>query len=196
EENGIPVTADKYELSIEQEKLESEKEVIEDLLAMAYENNLPPKAANTAAEWYLKTKEKEEEARIEQDAEVKSASEDALRAEWGNEYRANVNRIHGLLDMAPEGVKDKILNARFPDGTPFGSDPDSLKFLIDLAVQINPVTTLVPGAGDNIAGAISDELKNLETMMGNKNSEYWKGPKAADNQKRYLELVRAQEKMK
>ena len=194
-DNGIPEAPDKYDLTgVEFD--DEDKPVVDSFLASAHGANMSPDNVKATLDWYYQNETAQEEARIEADNELQTASEDTLRAEWGNEYRANVNRITGLLDTAPEGVKDKILNARFQDGTPLGSDPDSLKFLIDLALQINPATTLVPGAGDNINGAIADELAELESMMGSKTSEYWKGPKADKLQARYRELVDAQERMK
>lgn len=195
--NGIPEAPDKYDLNFESGLVigEDDKPIIDDFLNSAHSKNLPPDAVKSTIEWYYQNQEKMAEERAAADKELQNSTEDALRAEWGNEYRANLNRIHGLLDMAPEGVKDKILDARFIDGTPLGSDPDALKFLIDLALQVNPATTLVPGAGDNINGAIADELANLEKMMGNKTSDYWKGPHAEKNQQRYRDLVKAQERM-
>ena len=68
-----------------------------------------------------------------------------------------------------------------------GSNAEALKFLADLALIQNPTTTLVPPGGD-LQGALSDELKELQDMMRNKTSEYWKGPKAEGNQARVREL--------
>jgi hypothetical protein len=197
-ENGIPEAPDKYDLTFDNGLVigEDDKPIIDDFLSFAHDKNLSPDAVKAAVEWKFQHEEKMAEARAEQDAEVQQSTEDALRAEWGNEYRANINRITGLLDTAPEGVKDQILGARFQDGTPLASDPGTLKWLIDMALQINPATTLVPGAGDNVLGAVEDEIKTLEGMMGNRSSEYWKGPKAADMQKRYRDLVAGREKMK
>lgn len=197
ESNGIPASADKYELSLSDGLVigEDDKPIIDDFIEFAHSNNMAPSEVSTAVDWYMKNQEKIMEAREEADLELKTATEDKMRAEWGAEYRAHVNRISGLLDTAPEGVKDVILNARGMSGDPIMSDPGVMQFLVDLALEINPATTLVPGAGDNINGAISDEIKALEAMMGNKNSEYWKGPKANDNQARYRQLVDAQAKM-
>ena len=135
------------------------------------------------------------EAGAESDTIMATESEDKLRAEWGEEYRANINRIDGFLDTAPEGMREKILNSRMDDGTMLKSSPEIMKFLVDTALTVNPATTLVPGGGDNILGSITDEINNLKTLMGNKNSEYWKGPKAESNQKRYAELLDAEMKM-
>ena len=193
--NGIPEAADKYGLEYEDAD-DFDKTALSNLAATALERNMTPDQAKTAADWYFDMQDLQREERLNQDKTEQQASEDSLRAEWGDDYRGNVNRIQGLLDTAPEGVKEKLLGARFDDGTALGNDPDALKFLIDMALQINPATTLVPGAGDNIHGAISDELDTLKGMMGHKNSDYWKGPKAEKLQARYRELMTAQERIK
>jgi len=198
EGNGIPASADKYDLTFDDGLVvgEDDKPIIDDFLEFAHGKNMPANMAKEAIEWHYQNEEKIVEAMAENDAKIQAETEDALRADWGTEYRANLNRINGLLDTAPDGVKDKIWGARFADGSPLSSDQGALKWLIDMALDINPATTLVPGAGDNLKGAIEDEMKNFESMMGNKNSEYWKGPKAEGNQQRYRDLLEGKEKMK
>lgn len=200
EGNGIPASADKYDLTFDDGLVigEDDKPIIDDFLSFAHEGNMSPKDAKAAIEWHYHNEEKLVEAMAENDAKIQGETEDALRADWGTEYRANINRINSLLDTAPEGVKDKIWGARFDDGSPLSSDQGALKWLIDMATQINPVTTLVPGAGDNIAGAIQDEITTIEVEMAKPKSvsEYWKGPKSEGMQKRYRELLEGKERMK
>lgn len=197
ESNGIPLTADKYELSLSDGLVigENDQPIIDDFIEHAHSVNMSPSDVSNAVDWYMKNQEKIMEARQEADLEIKAATEDKLRADWGPEYRSNINRIKGLIATAPEEVGDMLMNARSQNGDPIMSNPDVMQFLVDLALEINPATTLVPNAGDNINGAIEDEIKALESMMGNKNSEYWKGPKADDNQARLRQLYAAREKM-
>lgn len=181
--NSIPESAEKYEFD----------ESNASLAQLAFENNMTPENAKLALGWHESQAEAQQNALEDADAKDIEATEDALRSEWGNEYRTNMNKVHGLLDTAPEGFREQLMDARLKDGTMLGSDPNALKFLAGLALLQNPTTTLVPAGGD-LASAISDEIKELEGMMGHKTSEYWKGPKADDNQARYRELVAAQSK--
>lgn len=198
QENGIPESPDKYDLKFDSGLVigDVDKPFIDDFLKSAHENNMSPSHVKAAIEWWHQNREKQVEARYEADQRATQEAEDTLRAEWGQEYRTNVNRVKALLEQAPEGVKDKISNARLEDGTPLASDPDTLRFLVGLARDLNPVSSLVPGAGVNVKSAIDDELKTLETKMGNKNSDYWKGPFADKNQQRYRELMDAKMRMK
>ena len=190
---GLPDSFDKYEVG--QDVGENDKEVIDRFLEFAYGENMTPDGVKSAVKWFYQDRDAMTEAGAESDALVATESEDKLRAEWGEEYRANMNRVDGFLDTAPEGMREKILNSRMDDGTMLKSSPEIMKFLVDTALTINPATTLVPGAGDNILGSITDEINDIKVMMGSKNSDYWKGPKAEGLQKRYAELLEAQEKM-
>ena len=195
-EHGIPASPDKYDLKFDDIAIDDEdKPIIDELLKAAHNAHYTPEQAKTAIKWYYDQKDAEAEQRQTLDKQIAQETQDALRAEWGPEYRRNINLINGLLDTGPAGVKDKLLGGRLADGTPIGSDPDVIKFLIDIALQINPVTTLVPNAGGNISGAIDDEIRKLEGMMGDRSSEYWKGPYAEKNQARLRELYSARERL-
>lgn len=185
---GIPEAPDKYDLGEVDENLKAS------VAQRAFESNLSPQVAKTFVDWHTDQLEAEKEALAEADLAANETTEDELRAEWGNEYRTNINKINGLLDTAPEGVRDDILGARLASGKPLGSDSNALKFLIDLALIQNPTTTLVPDGG-NMADSIQDEILSLESMMGNKHSEYHKGPKSDKLQTRYRELISARDKV-
>jgi len=174
-ENGIPESAEKYEFEDES------------LKAMAFENNLKPEVAQVALDWRTAQQTAADDALAETDQKDTDDTEDALRSEWGNEYRVNMNKIHGMLDGAEKGIKEQLMGARLGDGTMLGSNPAVLKFLADLALIQNPTTTLVP-AGRDLHGSLAEELKDLQNMMRNKTGEYWKGPKAEGHQARVREL--------
>lgn len=195
-ENGIPESPDKYDIKFDEDMDDSEKARYSEVLKFAHESNLTSSQAQRIIDGIREIGDKRAEERQAKDQQIAQATQDALRAEFGADYRQNINMIHGLLETAPSGVKARLLGGRMADGTPIGSDPSVLKFLATLARQINPITTLVPGAGANIAGAIDDEMAKLEKMMGDRASEYWKGPSAEKNQARYRELASAKARAK
>ena len=86
------------------------------------------------------------------------------------------------------------MSARLADNTPVLSSPEIMQWLLNQALSANPTSTLVPSGG-SMAESLSVEIKTLEGMMGNKTSEYWKGPKAEDNQARYRKLIDARDKL-
>lgn len=196
-ENGVPEKPEGYyeHLKFDDGLVigDDDKPVVDDFLKAAHANNFPPDVAKAAVEWYFNQQDAAAEARAQADHDVAQKTVDALRAEWGPEYRTNMNGMKALLETAPAGVKDRLMNARQADGTPVMSDPDTLRFLVGLYRQINPVTTVVP-AGDDAAMAksIDDELAQIKDVMAKDRKRYNNDPKM---QERYRQLLGAKERL-
>lgn len=193
-DNGIPEkpTEYKFELGGGKALPDADKPVIEALQKHAHEANMRPEQFQATAHWLLGERRRRSEGMREKDAQFQLDSEDALRAEWGQGYRENVNRITAFLDGAPKGVKDTIMGARGPDGKPLGSHPQVLRWLTDLARQTNPAGVVLPGAGGNLASSIADEIASIEKFMKEDRSAYNKDEK---KQARLRELYSAREKV-
>jgi hypothetical protein len=87
------------------------------------------------------------------------------------------------------------MGGRLANGTLIANDPSMLRWLASLSREVNPTATVVPGSGVNAAQAIQSEMQNLQTMMGDRSSEYWKGPKAEALQARFRDLASVQDKI-
>jgi hypothetical protein len=166
-ENGIPEAADKYDLKLSDGLTigDEDKPIIGEFLKAGLEVNLNNSQASKVVDWYYGEVERQTEAREAADQQAATAAQDALHAEWGPEYRANINMIESLLDTAPNGVKDKFKFGRLADGTPIMADPDTIRWINGMARQINPVTSIVPNAGGDLAGAIDSEIAGIEKVM-------------------------------
>lgn len=192
-ENGIPEAPDKYDLKLADGLVvgADDKPLIDKLMVSMHKVNAPAGIASEVVNFYYQTKQEEEAARQTKDAEAARAASDALHAEWGAEFRPNMNMIDGLLDTAPAGVKDLLKFGRLSDGTPIMAHPDAIRWLNNMAREINPVTTVVPNAGANVSGAIDDEIKKIETAMRTDRKAYNADDKM---QARYRELLNARER--
>lgn len=197
-ENGIPDAFDKYEVKLGNGLTigEDEKPFIDEFLKAAHGANSTPEQVNGILSWYYDTVQKREEEMHVADNNYRREAEDALRSEWGGDYRPNINLITSLFDQAPEGLKDNMLSARTADGKLLGDHPDFIKFMVGLAREVNPIATVVPGAGANAGMAIDEELGKLTKLAGDYDSEYWKGPNSANLQKRMDDLLAAKARMK
>lgn len=189
-DNGLPEAPDKYSLDglVIGEK---DKPFIDNFLKAAHSKNLSNEQAAAVVEWHFANQEAQMDAREQKDRETAKQVQDGLRQEWGGEYRANMNRVESLLGTAPSGVKEKLLSARFQDGTAVFNDPNVLKFLAGLSMEISPATTLVGSGGDQI-GAIGDEIGKIEKFMRTNKQEYFKDEAM---QLRYRNLLAAKEKL-
>lgn len=195
-DNGIPEKPGDYDLTLPGGYVigEADKPVIDEFLQHAHTANMRPEQVQGALSWYYETQEKQAQALAEADARTFSDTEDALRQEWGTDYRRNVNLAASILDAAPAGVKENMLGARLADGTALGNNPDVLRWLTTMAREINPLATVVPGSGATATAALDNEIATIEARMGGDaatRAAYFKDDKA---QARYRELIAVRDK--
>lgn len=185
EAHGIPESADKYDLTGFKVS-DEDKPMIEAYLAKAHATNQTPEQVKAGIEAYFEIGNKITEQRHAQDAELFKTAEDTLRSEWGTDFRRNMGLINALLDGAPAGVKEQVLKGRLADGTPVGSHPDTLRWLLQLELERNPVGVVVPGAGANMKQSVDDEIKKIENFMASNRKAYNADEKM---QQRYRDLL-------
>jgi len=199
--NGIPEKADGYfeKLPDDVKVDEADRAVIAPYLAAMHELNLTPAQVGKLVAVRNQELETMVEQRTTQDNTLRTQTEDALRKEWGNDYRSNINNIHTMLSGAPEEVRDAIMHARTPDGTPLVGTPETVRWLAQLARQMNPFGTIVGPAGDALDGkGVEARISELNRWMGAPNGSadykrYWGDPKV---QAEYRELLDAQARMR
>jgi hypothetical protein len=184
-QNNVPEKWEDYNLDLESGMIigDDDKDSINDFLKYAHENNVSEPLAKKIIEFDLSRREQATAKMAEEDAQDRQLSEDALRADWGNDYRANINLINNMLSNAPEGVKDNLTGARLGDGTLLANNPGVLKYLSELARDINPVNTLVPSGG---ADSIVSEMDQIQKYMKSNYDDYMKDERM---QARYRELL-------
>jgi hypothetical protein len=192
-EHGIPETPDKYDLK--DAKVEGiPQDLLTEVFNEAHASNQTPEQVKATIKAWNKISNTVSEKRVEADLKFQKDGEDALRAEWGGEFRRNINLVHGLLDGAgSEGLKESLLSARLPNGQPIGSSPEVLKMLVSLALIQNPTGVVVPGGDGNQAKGIDDEIAGIEKTMRENRSQYNKDERM---QARYRDLLGAREQMK
>lgn len=192
--NGIPDKPEGYDLG-KGAKVTPEAQVLLDrYLPIAHAANMTPDQVKANLGFIAAMNKSDAVAQAERDVELEDAGEELLREEWGGEYKKNINFIHNLLNGAatPE-FKDKLLGGRLADGTPIGSDPTALRFLMQLALVQNPTGTLVAGFNENPAEGVDAEISKIEKVMREDRAAYNKDTKM---QERLRELYGARENLK
>jgi hypothetical protein len=191
-EHGIPDTPEGYEISID-ESLEISPEteaVLEGFIEAAHNADMLPGQVQAAMEYLLSSQEDAKAKLAERDMQARVDAEEALRSQWGPEFRLNINAIDHMFAQAPDGVKDLFLGARGPDGSVLANNPLMLRWLADLSREINPMATVVP-SGSNMA-SLEAEISTLNELMADRESKYWVGPESRKLQQRYEQLIDAQ----
>ena len=179
-ENGIPDTPDGYDMKFDSGLVigEDDQPVVDSFLKdVAHANNMKPSDAKAAVEWYYDTQQHQIEAQQEQDFNDSQKSVDELNVEWGGDYRRNINMIEGVIGKFPEAVQEDLRSARMPDGTALLNNPDALRGLVNLALEINPAGPLVPMGTTNVVDSVEDQITEIETFMKEHRRDYNKDEK-------------------
>lgn len=197
-DHGVPEAPTGYDIKLPNGvELDDEgKATVDGFVDMAHKNNMKPDQVNAALAYIISQRESQDAAQEQQDAEYYDNAQARLRAEMGSELPLNINLINSVLDAAPEGLKDSLLQARLPDGSLFGNNPEAIRWLAGLAREINPVATVVPGSGLGAQATIETELNSIKAMMGDDDSKYWKGPESKALQERFRKLVDVHSKIR
>lgn len=191
--NGIPEKAEDYLKALPAGMVfgDEDKPAITKLTQEMHAMNAPPGVVSKALEVYSAALEEATMARSEADVAVRDATNETLRAEWGPDYKANVNAMSGFVKAnVAEADQANFINARMGDGTPVFSHHGMVRMFAQLGRTLNPTGTSTPGGGIDKLDAIQDAIKGYEKRMATK--EWFKDTKA---QEHYRELVDARDNM-
>jgi hypothetical protein len=194
-DNGIPESPDKYQLTLRDGLSigKEDKPIIDGFLKAMHEKNTSPDVASAAVDWYYSEVERRTEERATQDKALASEAQEALRQEWGAEYRTNLNVVENLLSTMPKEMVDEFKFGRLANGTPIMASPAAIKWMLNMNLQLNPHSKVVPNSAGNAASAIDDEIGQIEKTMKTDRKTYDKDEKM---QARLRELYGAREGLK
>lgn len=191
--NGIPEKPEGYLADTDGLVFgDEDKPRVDAFLGKMHERNAPPDVVRDALGWYHEERERALAEISKGDKEYRRASEDDLRAEWGGEYRENLNAMGMLFSNAPEGLDDEILGARGPSGKLLGDNPALLKWLVSMANEVNPAATVAPGSGMGQIDSVQSEIAKIVKVMREDRKAYDADPKM---QERLRKLYEAEEKL-
>lgn len=185
-ENGIPADG-KYEFKMPDgvKITEADKPILESFAKYAHTKNMPATAVNEAAAWYFQERAAREEAAKTEFDTAKRDTAATLGAEWGADYKPNLNAIQGMIDAtvpADQADLKTLINNALATNVHFA------RHYAALALQINPGGTMVTGDRGAQEGSVVDELKKIETGMKTNRAAY---DKDEVGQKRYRDLIDA-----
>lgn len=194
--HGIPESHDKYDLGPDIKIAENEAPLMNEFLKAAHASNQTPEQAKAMIKTWRSIEHQAMEYRSEADKKAQETTEEALRSEWGGEYKRNLTIIHNMLDgVGSQDLKDKMLKGRMADGTPIGSSAEALKFFAALALIQNPTSTVVPGFEANPLAGVENRIAEIEKMLRTDRKAY-NDPKISGPGGEYGRLLEARERLK
>lgn len=142
EERGIPVEAKAYDIPkvAGHQWTDADTPVLDSFKEIAHKAMLPQGAMNEIAGWYARTLAAAQEAREQQiialDSADREATTDALRSEFGAEFKPTLALMKRLLadpEHMGDGLGDLIAGARDANGHRLLNNPAMARFLAQRA---------------------------------------------------------------
>jgi hypothetical protein len=129
----------------------------------AYELNIPQGEFKKSLQIYADMQNKAMAETAERDKAIWLETEDALRAEWGHEFRANMTMLERMFP--PEIVEDVFTARGGVSGVKLGGSKEFLNFLVGFMKKYAPEETIIPGGADNAAA--ESEFERLDSEFKN-----------------------------
>lgn len=168
---------------------DEDKERVNSFIETMHGKNVAKDVVQAAIEWNQNKIEAERQEVYDRNSDLQEQTEEALRAEWGPEFKRNINLVNGVIATLPEAARDVFAGAKALDGTALFNNPDIMRWMVDMARKVNPVGTVVAGA-TNIS-AVDSEIEQIEKVMKDNRSAYNKDAKMQD---RYMQLLEAKDR--
>lgn len=194
-ENGVPDNAGDYLQNLPNGLVigEADKPALTNFAEAMHKANMPASAVHQAIGWYNAHQEQQAADVAKADAETRAKTEDTLRAEWGRDYRTNINVAKDfLVNTAGAELADQIMEAVLPDGSRVGDNAKALQWLTRSAREVNPISTLVPSAGGDAGATVDSEIAKIEKVMKENRAAY---NRDAPMQDRLLQLYDARTRL-
>lgn len=162
-EVGIPDKPDGYEMPKISgfEWSDDDKAIAKTYFEKVHGKNASPEVVSASMEWYAELQQQTEAKVYEADVKNKEETEDALRAEWGGEYRGNLALVKRFIDNdLPHG--EEVAYARLPDGRRLIETPEFVKWISDNARATYGDGGILTGEG---ASAMANRKEEIQKIM-------------------------------
>jgi hypothetical protein len=171
-DNGVPDKSDGYQVKLGNGMVvgEADKPVIDQFAKAVHGKNWSQQQFNDAISTYYEIQDAQAAQVKAADAEYRSTAEEALRSEWGGDYKSYTTAVDNFLGSLPAEIGPLLANGRLADGRLIGSDPRVIKALKDIVFDLNPAASLLP-AGAQRNGGI-ERLAEIRKMRQEDPAKY------------------------
>lgn len=188
---GVPDAPDKYDVAVGDGFVwgEADKPLLSNFTAWAHANNYSQAEVTKNLRWYNQMQQEWVRAQQEADGVFFKDSEDTLRAEWGPEYRTNINIMENWLNNEPSEIREVMLAARTPDGRKLAAHPAIVKWMAQTGKALSPEATLLPEGGAD-AKSVDTQIEDIKKIARETPDKYDRAMEA-----KHIELLGIKERM-
>lgn len=179
---GVPEKPEDYEFEVPEGKdlADGEYEILMDFAKHMHEKNMPAATVKEISSWFLQYEETIAQKNAQAAYDARMQTEEKLRAEWGADYRPNVNLMGNVLREHLGSNTEAFLQTPLMDGTRIGDNEVFVRLMADLARKVGGstaelYTTDVHTTGKGLE-ARKAELMKLMNGTPQEQKQYWSPP--------------------
>lgn len=184
---GVPEKPEDYEFEVPEGKelSDSEYEILMDFAKTMHGKNMPASTVKEISSWFLEYEDVIAQKRADAAYQARMDTEEKLRAEWGPDYKANVNLMSNVLQEHLGSKASDFLSAQLTDGTRIGDNEVFIRLMAELARKVGGstaelYTTDVHTAGTSLEARKAELMKLMNDPNPIERKKYWSEPVQAE----------------
>lgn len=165
---GIPEEVGGYETGFSEgfEVSDADQALFDNFKQTAHNANFTEPQLKAAAEWYENLTAETEQARNEHEHNVRVETQAELRAEWGGEYKSNINALNTFISNNMDGdteAASELMNLRLESGDRLGDHLPFIRMMVGPALDhVGPNAIF---SGDTQKTAMDLEARKNELLQ-------------------------------
>lgn len=182
---GVPDKPEDYEFEVPEGKelSDGEYDILMDFAQAMHAKNMPASAVKEISSWFLEYEDIVAQKNADNAYQARMQTEEKLRAEWGADYRANVNLMSNVLQEHLGTNAGSFLSQQLMDGSRIGDNETFIRLMADVARKVGGstaelYTTDVHTTGQSLETRKAELMKMMNDPDPIVRKKYW----AADTQ--------------
>lgn len=196
---GVPDKPEDYEFEVPEGKelSDGEYDILMDFAKAMHEKNMPASAVKEISSWFLEYEDIVAQRNADNAYKARMDTEEKLRAEWGADYRANVNLMSNVLQEHLGSNAGAFLSQQLMDGSRIGDNETFIRLMADVARKVGGstaelYTTDVHTTGQSLETRKGELMKMMNDPDPLVRKKYWSQPVQDELQRIQSAIVRRQ----
>jgi hypothetical protein len=194
---NIPEKPEDYEFEVPdgKELSDADYDIMMDFAKSMHGKNMPSDVVKNISSWFLEYQDVVAQRNADAAFEARAQTEETLRAEWGADYKPNINLMANVLQEHLGSGMGEFLAKPFADGSRLGDNASFIKLMAEVARKIGGstaelYTTDVHTTGKSLEARKAELMKMMNDPDPLIRKKYWADDTQAEMARIQTALVR------
>lgn len=194
-ELGIPEESSGYKTSWAEgyEPTDVDANLLNGFHEVAHSSNMTPAQVQEAMNWYQELTLQTKQDMAANAIKIREDTQEELRREYGNEYRANITAAKAFMheQLGGEDGARQLLHLQLADGSYLGDNHQFLGMMVDLGRDYVGPNAIYSGDIEANISTVQEEIDNINALIGTDDRKF----NSPEIQEKLVELYGKKDKM-